>query len=517
MRIKGIISVLLAIIIVLSAISCTSGGNGDPIVTTVTGITTAPPEEDDTVKLYYDDRKAISEIIEKEASVVEIKDQQVTSKKVGSDAADENVLIYEADHGRIIAVGVGSAVIVADGEEFEIKVEPAPISMIAMIGHSMGMGSKGTPMDSVLCEEGWAYSTYLGGSMNDKGSFSTVLSDDLTTLKAEGVGLGYASSKRPYAIDFLTPAGIGRQGTDGGIASSWIEHTGEKVWIVNAAVGGASVMQWINGSFSHNLAVEIFNDAASILKNEVAAGHYIFKDYAMLNFSSSNFGYQNVTNDNEILYKSNKSMWEGFKEKCNVDIDGDGKSDPPASLGYIPMGADYNWDRDIIAYMAASDEYPDIYVASKHASAWKSDSTVKANFRELKYETHRDEPPKNPTNREELLSADKTHYCQAGYNGWGIFIGENMYNYLRTDNIPQKVFFEDINVKRLTSVTIGVDESMPIIILASNTTGSNFDIRVSDNLEYTKFGMIKGLAKGEGNVTVLKGDKVLGTIKITVS
>ena len=157
-----------------------------------------------------------------------------------------------------------------------------------------------------------------------------------------------------------------------------------------------------------------------------------------------------------------------------------------------------------------------MYVASKHASAWKSDSTVKANFRELKYETHRDEPPKNPTNREELLSADKTHYCQAGYNGWGIFIGENMYNYLRTDNIPQKVFFEDINMKRLTSVTLGLDESMPIVILASNTTGSNFDIRVSDNLEYGECGIIKGLALGEGTLTVYVGEKLIATLKVTV-
>lgn len=516
MRIKGIISVLLSIIIVLSAISCTSGGNGDPIVTTVTGITTAPPEEDDTVKLYYDDRKAISEIIGKEASVVEIKDQQVTSKKVGSDAADENVLIYEADRGRIIAVGVGSAVIVADGEEFEIKVDPAPISMIAIIGHSMGMGSKGTPIDSVLCEEGWAYSTYLGGSMNDKGSFSTVLSDDLTTLKAEGVGLGYASSKRPYAIDFLTPAGIGRQGTDGGIASSWIEHTGEKVWIVNAAVGGASVMQWINGSFSHNLAVEIFNDAANILKNEVAAGHYDFKEYAMINFSSANFGYQNVVNDDEILYKSNLSMWNGFKEKCNVDIDGDGKADPPTSLGYVTHGSDNGWDRDIIAYMAASAEYPDIYVASKHAGLWTTDDKIKSTFPKDEYKTHRAEPPARPTTRDELL-ADATHYKQAGYNGWGLLIGEAMYDFLRTDNLPNKVYFEDLNAKRITSMTVKSDQSKPLVIVAANTTGANFDIQVSDNLEYTKYGMIKGLAKGEGTVTVLKGDKVLGTIKVTVN
>jgi hypothetical protein len=57
---------------------------------------------------------------------------------------------------------------------------------------------------------------------------------------------------------------------------------------------------------------------------------------------------------------------------------------------------------------------------------------------------------------------------------------------------------------------------MPIIILASNTTGSNFDIRVSDNLEYGECGIIKGLALGEGTLTVYVGEKLIATLKVTV-
>lgn len=91
-----------------------------------------------TIELLYDDRKDISDVIGVEATTVEITNQVVTSKQIGTDTADENVLVYV--DGKIIAVGTGTATIVADGASYDVTVSAAPISMFLITGHSVGAG-----------------------------------------------------------------------------------------------------------------------------------------------------------------------------------------------------------------------------------------------------------------------------------------------------------------------------------------------------------------------------------------
>ena len=125
-----------------------------------------PMISDNKIELYYDDYFDLSQIAE-DVTSVEVKNQTVTSKVVGSDNADEAVVIYHEEKNCLIATGVGEAVVAINDAEYSITVHVAPISLFMITGHSIGAGQTGVAEQSVLCEDGTAYSMHGAKNVED--------------------------------------------------------------------------------------------------------------------------------------------------------------------------------------------------------------------------------------------------------------------------------------------------------------------------------------------------------------
>ncbi|MBQ8254056.1 MAG: hypothetical protein IJY94_00965, partial [Clostridia bacterium] len=273
--IKRISALILASICMLGVlVGCTA-----PETPTKPNVTPSTPKPEDNpepnepeiekVDMYYDDRLNLNVLVGGVADGVEIKDQVVTSKIVGSDQPDANVLVLDEDTNRVIAVGTGTAVLVVNGKEYNVKVTPAPITLAVITGQSIGSGSKGDPQKSVVCEGGQVYNTTLW------------IKEDAWRSGLSGSTLGFTAEDRFADIDMLTnDAGSkkGTQGVNGALGYHWNQLTGEKIWIVNCAAGGSCVNEWQPNSSTDflNKTIEAMNYVSNILKNEVAAGHYVY-------------------------------------------------------------------------------------------------------------------------------------------------------------------------------------------------------------------------------------------------
>ena len=193
---KKLLSVVLCVIMMLFVLGACiqediSETKSTVETTTVSGTEpeeTAPETEarmpmisEDSISLYYDDYFDLSQISEGKVSV-EITDQQVTSKIVGSEDTDNAVIYYHEDKNCLIAVGTGTATVTVNDISYQITVTSAPISMFMITGHSIGAGQTGVAAQSVLCADGQAYSMY--GAKNVEEYVS-------------GTGIGFAAPQKP--------------------------------------------------------------------------------------------------------------------------------------------------------------------------------------------------------------------------------------------------------------------------------------------------------------------------------
>lgn len=504
--------------------SSLEGGDSNTTPTTTadaatTAITTAKEKDQFDPNIYYDDRVDVLEITGTQSvSQVEIKDEVVTSKKTGSSDKDAHVLVLSESKKTIIATGTGTATVVADGKEYPITVSAAPISLVVITGHSLGMGSQGNPRQSVISENGQVYSTYLGHGTTDP----TWFGDDIKDLSSVGAGLGYSAEYNPKNLNALTLAGNGRRGVDGGLAFEWNKLTGEKIWVLNAAYGGSCINEWASGTEYHTRALDMMNAGGELLKKEVAAGHYDFKNYAVIYFSAANFNYKGVDYDNQKLHNWYTSMWNGYQNGITVDIDGDGNIDKPTALGFVPhwdsrYNLSYHTDMPQTFYMSSSSEYPYAFTASKFLTYVHTESDIAKNFPEINYDVHvKNSDVKKPVRVSDLF-VDGVHLSQIGYNAYGQDIAKNLYNYLRTDNLPGKVEVHSPSTMKDVGDTWNITTSAKkIIIVPENVAASNFTVTTSDNISYTEPGTIKGLSKGEGTITISHNGKVVRTIKVVI-
>ena len=105
-----------------------------------------------------------------------------------------------------------------------------------------------------------------------------------------------------------------------------------------------------------------------------------------------------------------------------------------------------------------------------------------------------------------------------GYNAYGQDIAKGIYSFTRTDNLSESVkLINSLTGKTITdSMSVALGKTKKIIISPQNASAANFDIEVSDNISFTEPGIIKGLTKGEGSITISQNGKVLKAIKINV-
>lgn len=522
---KKVISFILAMLMLgFCFVSCNDNTIDNPAATTTNGdnadkttleptTTEAPQPVDDSIKIYYDDRTTIAEILGKEVSSYELKDVVITSKVVGSDTADTALLTKDEKSGKLIATATGSATIVADGEEYKFKVLPAPITIAIIIGHSLGMGSKGNPAQSVKSEIGQVYGSQL--------------SDALFKSVDETTGLGMNAPKRPSGIDALCD-GTGRQGTDGAIGYEWNKISGEKIFVLNAAIGGSCVNQWIDGTPYHINALRLLNAASEVVKNEVTAGHFEYKTTAIIEFSTANFYYQNVLGNgkNKLEHSEIKewhdSIWNGFQKGVTVDIDGDGKNDAPSCIGFNPLWEanasglnKFNYDKHAIYYMGASKEYPHAFIISHDSRAWQTVDGILKTFPEINYETQ-SAPVKAPTALIDV-SADNVHLTQLGYNAQGQEIARNLYAYLTKNNAPKSVLIFNEQGNSINSITVKAGAEFKFAIVSNPVSASELEISCEDNFKIEANGVIKGVSVGTGKLTISHNGEVIKTLTVKVT
>ena len=508
--IKRGIALMICTALLASLAGCgSSGAPTEPVATTLpiettAEPTTAPTEPDDgSIKFYYDDRISLSDLGATESSVITVKEENVTSTIVGSADADASVLYYQEAQKQYIATGVGTALLDVDGTEVLVRVRPAPISLFMITGHSLGAGQCGNGAQSVMIEAGQAYSCHKTAT------FQQATAD---------MGIGFAAPNKPEGIDAFAPNGGGTIGEGSALAWKWNQLTGEKVWVLNAAVGGSVIPEWHKGQVFYEPAVAMYRAAAQVLSNEVKAGHYVLKNTCVIYHSGANFGYKNVEYTDEIMEYWYDSMVNGFREDLAMDITGDGTPETVNAIGIVPHGAgSMNDDKPINYYLAATDKYPNVYILSKTTYYWNTDELVQSAFPAIEYQTQ-SEAVEMPTLYSQLKAEDGVHLTQVGYNAAGLSIGENLYNYFRTDRVLESYRLLDENGNEVKdSIKLKRrGSSEKFTLFTEPCYVSDLTIELSENLEMISPFVVKAKEVGEGFMKISYKGEVIREITITV-
>lgn len=501
----------------------------------VTGAATLVQPEAQNISLQYDDRKNLENLLGYSAVDVSISNENVTSYQVGTDTKDEHVIIYE--NGKIIATGIGTADLTVGNTTHKITVTPATISMFMITGHSVGAGDGGNIGQSVVCEDGQVYSAYRPYSITS----------------AEG-GLGYGADKRAGCmdssgnrvdltsqqhLDAFTAAGVGNMGEGSAFGYQWNKLTGEKVWILNFAVGGSCLNEWQTGveghaswtKYHYDTAIKSFGYAQTVVKNEIAAGHYTFGHMAMLYHNGVNYAnYPGWTY--EKIQADYDAMWNGYKEALATDMDGDGDTETLEGLGLMPF---YNFtneyhdlfDKPAGYYMASSAQYPDVFLASNIYFNWmkleglssfpvpnypvQNGSTLKVPVSVV----HKDNGGSSADSV--FCKADNMHPSQVVHNAVGMDIAQNMYTYLCTAESAQTVTLKDQAHNPVTHLEMTLGESKHLVAYTAAGVKGNVTYKAEGAVSLQYPLQVVANSTGTGVITAQVGDTVLATVTVTVT
>ena len=261
-----------------------------------TGFFCAGEPEDVSISIQYDDRYDISQLFPG-YYIAKTENIRVDSFNVfcgrPTDNPDSDVCRKISDTA-LYASGTGECIVyVQNGKEtktLNVTVKPAPLTLMFIAGQSNAEGctpeNEAHPENSVLNERGKVYSTYFTGIRNMTGFFEHIsgysnwannpdqyvpgsLSRD-NSLSINGNTIGQRGESSSNTIDDLTDAGKGKPGPDSGLAYEYNRLTGEKVWVVNGALGSSSIRDWDE----ENMALGVFLDVVRVYNAEIEAGHY---------------------------------------------------------------------------------------------------------------------------------------------------------------------------------------------------------------------------------------------------
>ena len=502
-------------------------------VGTINGTANLVQPEALDLSLQYDDRKDLAALVGYTASHVTISNEQATSYQVGSNTKDEHVIIYE--NGKIIATGTGTADLTVGNTTHKVTVTPATISMFMITGHSVGAGDGGAIGQSVLCEAGQVYSSHRPYAITS----------------GEG-GLGYGAAVRAGCkdssgntvdianqqhLDAFTAEGVGTTGEGSAFGYQWNKLTGEKVWILNFAVGGSCLNEWQTGveghsswtKYHYDTAIKAFGYAQTVVKNEIAAGHYTFGHMAMVYHNGVNYSnYPGWTY--EKIEADYDAMWNGYKTALSTDMDGDGNTETLEGLGLVPFynfGNEYDdhFDKPAGYYMASSAEYPDVFLASNIYFNWMRLEGL-STFPVPNYPVQNGTTLKVPdsiahkenggtSTNSVFCKADNMHPTQVVHNATGMQLANSMYSYLHEAHETTALTLQDQAHNPVTHLNLVLGESKHLVAMITPNCKGNVTYTAEGAVSLVYPLQVVANEIGTGTITAKAGDMVLSLIHIS--
>ena len=530
---KRALAILLTLIMVTMFIPMTSASDDS---SSVRQLSLDDTSHTGTLVLYYDDRFAVGDY------QVSLGDQICTSKKVGSDTLDDSV-VTRVDN-QLIATGCGTreATFSKDAVSYKvtITVKPAPISLVMITGHSLGAGEKGNAAESVVCEDGQAYSTYAKAG-------ELTVENAATYVPA---ALGYGDSKTAVAdINAFTSSGEGVQGEDSAFAHYWNQLTGEKIWVLNAARSGTCLQSYwlpsLTDSSNNNFwrAVALFKAAENVLSREVTAGHYELKHMGIINHSAANGDEGLAIDDYTEKYLSMWNGFNGFKSELQMTIGGVNRT--VDFLGITPFWQSVNTTalnnaKIVNYYMGTSAAYSNIYITTDIGRQWGSDAGVQAYFKgkypsdTVDYTTHSGSiqlptrrgsgAPNESADKQDYgtdtVFGDISHYRQVGYNEIGKDMAYNLVSSLYGQSSAQSVVVTKQDGKAIDpaqTILMTPGETIELTLMPNPVSANNLEIvctgnalqRISENAF-----VYQCIAGGTGEIQVKQGGRTLASYTV---
>ncbi|MBE6982585.1 MAG: hypothetical protein E7437_09765 [Ruminococcaceae bacterium] len=487
-----------------------------------------------TLSLQYDDRKPLADLLGQAPVEVAVTEQTVTSRKTGTQETDENVVVYE--DGKLIATGIGTATLTVNGTAHTVTVQPATITLLMITGHSVGAGEGGSVGQSVACEPGQVYSSHRPYALKDAVGGLGYGENRLNTYNSSGVAVDISSQQH---LDAFTQAGTGTLGEGAALGYEWNRITGEKVWVLNFAVGGSCLNQWQTGvegssswtKYHYDTAITAFQYAQEVVKNEVAAGHFRFGHMVAFYHNGVNYGvYPGWSH--EKIQADYAAMWNGYKEAFTTDMDGDGDTETLEGLGILPF---YNFeteyfehfDKPAAYYMASSADYPDIFLASNIYLNWMKEEGL-ATFPEINYTTQNGIALSKPVSvahkqnggtstNSVFCKEDNVHPTQVVHNAVGMDIAQNLYTYLNASHETQELTFQDQAHTPITELTLELGQSALLVPRTQPAIKGNvtYEAQGAVSLQYPL--MVTANSLGTGTVTAMANGEILATVTVTVT
>ena len=502
--------------------------------------------------LRYDDHYDISD------KTVEIVNAGTpTSYQVGYGVAegtlDTAVVTVEGDH--LVATGIGTAKVRIDGQFYEVTVTAAPISLLLLAGQSNMQGSEGNADQSIVCEDGQVYATY--------GDRYTMTVDNATNyapsaLTGSGSALnvnGTTTNLEDWPVYLLNDAGAGKAGPDSGFAYEWVQQTGEKVWIVNAAHGGSSITTWQDGGDNYEEALLLFSACQKTLAKEIAAGHYTL----------SHMGYfwcqgcKDYAKTAQWYVEKYLAMHENFKTELAFDHDGDSATEDIVFEfgGIIPVRAGHEYytsyrqgvytDTTTAKYhesfkdlrftgprvaqywMTNNPELPDIWNVCNIGESWVTmpDGTDGvAEYFQSHYENGTVDYTTQVTQSESWYTPttpaavhDSIHYNQIGYNEVGREAVRNALILLGELEAPEtetevKLISWDgfTEVAEVSASTTGNSATLVVPIVSPVWKSKEISVSVTDGLSYDYYDLLAESGEITGSLTI-NGNKIVSVVK----
>ena len=500
-----------------------------------------------SLELYYDDYLDGSYYTEFEIIDPGKPDSYKVGYGVPSGIKDKAVISEEK--GVLHATGTGSAIVSFDGKIYSVTVKPAPISMFLMIGQSNMYGSEGSEARSVVNKNGTAYSTFGRSSTMTKDNAAQFVPSALSGNNSVVSYVGTKQLLKKSPVNSLTQAGEGKIGLDSAFASRWHSLTGDKVWLVNAAHTGKAIKKWVRGAKEYNEAVALFKAAQQVMKKEIAAGHYVLKDYGYFWFH----GCSDRDNTASSYVQDFLSMHKGLKQDLMFDINSDGTADTLRFCNVIMPRAgkegsvayrtgkykdstdakypesfydlEMRGQRVALYWLVNNPEFKDINLVCNIGDSWGTMPDGSDGVKEYflsKYKNGRvdyvtQKPQKEKWRCPETPADvhDTVHYNQIGYNEIGVEAALNSAYTLGRIEKPQDVkttvkFYDWTGYRQVSKIRASIyndSQTLVVPVVSPVYESKNVSYGLSPNLSYSYYDLKASLGTEGGFLTSTGADE----------